>query len=100
MTYNKHINVALAVAMPDGGLITPVIKDADATDIYQVRRLAVDSTSPAGPCTVLCTYSTRMMPGLGSHLKSYEWPVVTASHLQQGLLQGATQMSHSTSWAL
>ena len=38
ITYNEHINVALAVAMPDGGLITPVIKDADATDIYQISR--------------------------------------------------------------
>ena len=37
-TYNEHINVALAVAMPDGGLITPVIKDADSTDIYQISR--------------------------------------------------------------
>ena len=36
ITYNERINVALAVAMPDGGLITPVIKDADTTDIYQV----------------------------------------------------------------
>ena len=38
ITYNERINVALAVAMPDGGLITPVIKDADTTDIYQVSR--------------------------------------------------------------
>ncbi len=37
MTYHEHVNVALAVAMPDGGLITPVLKDADKTDIYQVR---------------------------------------------------------------
>jgi pyruvate dehydrogenase E2 component (dihydrolipoamide acetyltransferase) len=29
ITYNEHINVALAVAMPDGGLITPVLKAAD-----------------------------------------------------------------------
>jgi hypothetical protein len=36
ITYNEHINVALAVAMPDGGLITPVLKDADRTDLYQV----------------------------------------------------------------
>jgi pyruvate/2-oxoglutarate dehydrogenase complex dihydrolipoamide acyltransferase (E2) component len=36
ITYNEHVNVALAVAMPDGGLITPVLKDADKTDIYQV----------------------------------------------------------------
>lgn len=26
VTYNERINVALAVAMPDGGLITPVLK--------------------------------------------------------------------------
>lgn len=29
ITYNEKINVALAVAMPDGGLITPVLKEAD-----------------------------------------------------------------------
>lgn len=38
ITYNAHINVALAVAMPDGGLITPVLKEADKTDIYQLSR--------------------------------------------------------------
>jgi len=38
ITYNEHVNVALAVAMPDGGLITPVLKDADKTDIYQLSR--------------------------------------------------------------
>lgn len=26
ITYNAHANVSLAVSMPDGGLITPVIK--------------------------------------------------------------------------
>jgi pyruvate dehydrogenase E2 component (dihydrolipoamide acetyltransferase) len=26
VTYNSHVNVSLAVAMPDGGLITPVLK--------------------------------------------------------------------------
>ena len=38
MTYNERINVANAVAMPDGGLITPVLKDADSTDIYSMSR--------------------------------------------------------------
>lgn len=38
ITYNEHVNVAVAVAMPDGGLITPVLKDADKTDIYQMSR--------------------------------------------------------------
>ena len=37
ITYNEHINVANAVAM-DGGLITPVLKDADTTDIYTLSR--------------------------------------------------------------
>jgi pyruvate dehydrogenase E2 component (dihydrolipoamide acetyltransferase) len=34
--------VALAVAMPDGGLITPVLKDADKVDIYQLSRCGAD----------------------------------------------------------
>ncbi|PSC75275.1 branched-chain alpha-keto acid dehydrogenase subunit E2 [Micractinium conductrix] len=38
VTYAEHINIAMAVAMPDGGLITPVLKDADATDIYTLSR--------------------------------------------------------------
>lgn len=37
-TYNEHANVAVALAMPDGGLITPVLKDADSTDIYTLSR--------------------------------------------------------------
>lgn len=36
--YNEGINIAVAVAMPDGGLITPVLKDADKVDIYQLSR--------------------------------------------------------------
>ncbi|KAI7844732.1 hypothetical protein COHA_001617 [Chlorella ohadii] len=42
VTYNEHINIAMAVAMPDGGLITPVIKDADSTDIYTMSRAWAD----------------------------------------------------------
>jgi len=36
--YNPDINVAMAVAMPDGGLITPVLPKADQTDLYQLSR--------------------------------------------------------------
>ncbi|XLQ11169.1 MAG: 2-oxo acid dehydrogenase subunit E2 [cyanobacterium endosymbiont of Epithemia adnata isolate EadnSB Bon19] len=36
--YNRSINVALAVAMPDGGLITPVLQNADKIDIYSLSR--------------------------------------------------------------
>ena len=38
ITYNENVNVAMAVAMPDGGLITPVLKNADSTDLYQLSR--------------------------------------------------------------
>jgi len=36
--YNTDINVAMAVAMPDGGLITPVLQKADSTDLYSLGR--------------------------------------------------------------
>ncbi|MEG3438121.1 dihydrolipoamide acetyltransferase family protein, partial [Pannus brasiliensis CCIBt3594] len=36
--YHGSINVAVAVAMPDGGLITPVLRNADKTDIYSLSR--------------------------------------------------------------
>merc|ERR1719213_1474137 len=36
--YNDGINVAMAVAMPDGGLITPTLMDADTTDLYSMSR--------------------------------------------------------------
>ncbi|GBO55506.1 dihydrolipoamide acetyltransferase component of pyruvate dehydrogenase complex [Pseudanabaena sp. lw0831] len=36
--YKSNINVAVAVAMDDGGLITPVLKNADQTDLYSLSR--------------------------------------------------------------
>ncbi len=36
--YNEGINISVAVAMPDGGLITPVLKNADQIDIYSLAR--------------------------------------------------------------
>ena len=36
--YRTAINIAVAVAMDDGGLITPVLKNADQTDIYSLSR--------------------------------------------------------------
>jgi pyruvate dehydrogenase E2 component (dihydrolipoamide acetyltransferase) len=35
---NPDINVAMAVAMPDGGLITPTLQKADQTDLYSLSR--------------------------------------------------------------
>jgi pyruvate dehydrogenase E2 component (dihydrolipoamide acetyltransferase) len=36
--YHAAINVSVAVAMPDGGLITPVLQNADQMDIYSLSR--------------------------------------------------------------
>ncbi len=36
--HRSQINVAIAVAMPDGGLITPVLRNADQTDLYSLSR--------------------------------------------------------------
>ncbi len=36
--YKPNINIAVAVAMPGGGLITPVLKNADQVDIYTLSR--------------------------------------------------------------
>ncbi|MFM1842307.1 MAG: hypothetical protein RLZZ490_1043 [Cyanobacteriota bacterium] len=38
IAYHRHVNVAMAVAMPDGGLITPVLQNADQMDIYSLSR--------------------------------------------------------------
>ena len=38
MAYPSAVNVAVAVAMEDGGLITPVLANADTTDLYSMAR--------------------------------------------------------------
>ena len=38
MAYPADINVAVAVAMEDGGLITPVLRGADRIDLYELSR--------------------------------------------------------------
>ncbi len=38
MTYPEQINVAVAVAMEEGGLITPVLQNADSTDLFELSR--------------------------------------------------------------
>jgi len=47
MTYPAGINVAVAVAMEDGGLITPVLQGADRTDIYELARSWADLVARA-----------------------------------------------------
>ena len=38
IVYHSSINVAVAVSMDDGGLITPVLQNADMVDIYSLSR--------------------------------------------------------------
>lgn len=38
IVYHANINVAVAVAMDDGGLITPVLQNADTVDLYSLSR--------------------------------------------------------------
>ncbi len=47
MNYNAEINIAMAVAMPDGGLITPVLRNADQIDIYSLSRTWKDLVNRA-----------------------------------------------------
>ncbi len=47
MTYPAAVNVAVAVAMDDGGLITPVLANADKTDIYSLARNWADLVARA-----------------------------------------------------
>jgi len=47
MAYPAAVNVAVAVAMEDGGLITPVLANADKTDIYSLARNWADLVSRA-----------------------------------------------------
>lgn len=45
--YCESINIAIAVAIPDGGLITPVLNNVDKTDIYSLSRIWKDLLSRA-----------------------------------------------------
>ena len=47
ISYNSDINIAVAVAMPDGGLITPVLRNADQMDIYSLSRTWKDLVNRA-----------------------------------------------------
>ena len=47
MVFPASVNVAVAVAMEDGGLITPVLTDADKTDIYSMARNWADLVARA-----------------------------------------------------
>ncbi|KAI0566482.1 2-oxoacid dehydrogenase acyltransferase [Gracilaria domingensis] len=38
IVYRANVNVAMAVALKDGGLITPTLIDADKTDLYSLSR--------------------------------------------------------------
>jgi len=47
MAFPAAVNVAVAVAMEDGGLITPVLANADKTDLYSLARNWADLVNRA-----------------------------------------------------
>ena len=47
MVYPRKINVAVAVAMEEGGLITPVLQEADRIDLFELSRKWGDLVSRA-----------------------------------------------------
>ena len=47
IAYPEGINVAVAVAMEDGGLVTPVLASADRNDLYSLSRSWADLVSRA-----------------------------------------------------
>ncbi len=42
IVYPSQVNVAIAVAMEEGGLITPVLQNADSTDLFEMSRTWAD----------------------------------------------------------
>jgi pyruvate dehydrogenase E2 component (dihydrolipoamide acetyltransferase) len=110
MTYPEAVNVAVAVAMEDGGLITPVLAQADRTDLYSlsrswadlVKRARAKQLKPEEYSTGTFTLSNLGMfgvdrfdailpPGTGAILAvAASRPVVVAS--KDGAIRVASQM--------
>jgi pyruvate dehydrogenase E2 component (dihydrolipoamide acetyltransferase) len=67
MVFPASVNVAVAVAMEDGGLITPVLANADKTDIYSLARNWADLVARAR--------SKQLMP------EEYSTGTITLSNL-------------------
>lgn len=38
IVFNREVNIAMALSLPDGGLITPVLKKVDSKDLYSLSR--------------------------------------------------------------
>jgi pyruvate dehydrogenase E2 component (dihydrolipoamide acetyltransferase) len=47
INHPSSINIAVAVSMPDGGLITPVLQNADKLDLYSLSRMWKDLVDQA-----------------------------------------------------
>ena len=106
IAYNAHVNVAMAVAMPDGGLITPVLKDADSTDLYSLSRSWADLVKRArskslapdeytlGTFTIsnlgmfgVDTFGAILPPGTGAILARRWLATRPSSHPQDGSIR-------------
>lgn len=104
MTYGERINIANAVAMPDGGLITPVLKDADTTDIYSMSRQWKDLVKRArGKQARRSSVWCRLVPCAVPRSTEWDaacahtsWPAVWAAN-REARLRGAEDAALSPS---
>lgn len=75
----KHINVGIAVALPDGNLIVPVIKDADQKDLVSLARMVNDYANRARTNQLSIeeiTGSTYTITNVGSFGSTMGTPII------------------------
>ncbi len=75
----KHFNIGIAVALPDGNLIVPVIKDADRLDLLGLARLVNDYANRARSNQLSIeeiTGSTYTITNVGSFGSTMGTPII------------------------
>jgi len=75
----KHINIGIAVALPDGNLIVPVIKDADQMNLVSLAKLVNDYAARARVNQLSIeeiTGSTYTLTNVGSFGSTMGTPII------------------------
>ena len=75
----KHINIGIAVALPDGNLIVPVIKDADQKSLVEITKLLNDYAYRAKKNQLTVeeiTGSTYTLTNVGSFGSTMGTPII------------------------
>ena len=75
----KHINIGIAVALPDGNLIVPVIRDADQKDLVELAKILNDYANRARNNQLSIeeiTGSTYALTNVGSFGSTMGTPII------------------------